>query len=70
VLSYYWAALNLLWNGADVIQQGYTQYRDGLYRIPKLHRWDYVANGKQRIAEVASAPEEILSFNYGVEDVG
>ncbi|KAF7354785.1 hypothetical protein MSAN_01392700 [Mycena sanguinolenta] len=67
--SYYLAALHLLWNGGDVIQQGYTKYRDGLFRIPKLHRWDYVANGKQRIAEVASAPEEILSFNYGVEDI-
>ncbi|KAF8211729.1 cytochrome P450 [Mycena galopus ATCC 62051] len=49
--SYYFAALHLLWNGADVIQRAYTQYHEGLFRIPKLHRWDYVANGKQRIAE-------------------
>ncbi|KAJ7937288.1 cytochrome P450 [Mycena leptocephala] len=69
LISYYLAALHLLRNAADVIQRGYTQYHNGIFRIPKLHRWDYVANGKQRIAEVASAPEDVLSFNYGVEDI-
>ncbi|KAK7061206.1 cytochrome P450 [Favolaschia claudopus] len=69
IFTYHLAALRLLWNGADVIQRGYTEYRDGLYRIPKLYRWDYVANGKKRIAEVADAPEDVLSFNYGVEDI-
>ncbi|KAJ7506206.1 cytochrome P450 [Mycena galericulata] len=66
-ISSYWAALKLLRNAADTIQQGYTQYYNGVFRVPTLFRWDYVANGPQRIAEVASASEDVLSFHHGAE---
>ncbi|KAJ7503871.1 cytochrome P450 [Mycena galericulata] len=67
-ISSCWAALQLLHHAADVIQLGYSRYCNGVFRVPTLFRWDYVANGPQRIAEVASAPEDVLSFNHGVED--
>ncbi|KAJ6558751.1 cytochrome P450 [Mycena vulgaris] len=68
VISSYLAALHWIRDATDVIHQGYYQYRDGVFRISTLFRWDFVANGPQRIAEIASAPEHILSFNEGVAD--
>ncbi|KAJ7652562.1 cytochrome P450, partial [Mycena rosella] len=66
IISSYIVALKFLLHAPDMIHQGYYQYRDGVFRVPKLFRWDYVANGTQHIAEVASAPEDVLSFNEGV----
>ncbi|KAJ6570549.1 cytochrome P450 [Mycena vulgaris] len=68
VISSYLAALHWLRDATDVIHQGYYQYRDGVFRVATLFRWDFVANGPQRIAEIASAPEHILSFNEAAED--
>ncbi|KAJ7720374.1 cytochrome P450 [Mycena maculata] len=68
-ISSYLAAVNLIGHATDVIQQGYLQYRNGVFRIPTLFRWDYVASGPQRVAEIAAAPEHILSFQEGVADV-
>jgi hypothetical protein len=53
-----------------VITQGYYEYRNSVFRVPTLFRWDYVANGSKRILEIASASEHILSFQQGVADVG
>ncbi|KAJ7687915.1 cytochrome P450 [Mycena rosella] len=68
VISSYTAALHYLRHATDVIQQGYQKYPDGVFRVPTLVRWDYVANGAQRLAELSSAPDHILSFNEGASD--
>ncbi|KAJ6468013.1 cytochrome P450 [Mycena vitilis] len=68
-VSSYFSAVNLLGHASEVIQQGYLQYRDGVFRIPTLFRWDYVASGPRRVAEIAAAAENILSFQEGVADV-
>ncbi|KAJ7501718.1 cytochrome P450 [Mycena galericulata] len=68
-ISSYLAALHYLGHGKDVIQQGYYRYSDGVFRVPTLFRWDYVASGPWRTAEIASAPEHILSFNQGAADI-
>ncbi|KAJ7486984.1 cytochrome P450 [Mycena latifolia] len=63
VISSYVAALYFLRHGGDVIDEGYHRYPDGVFRVPTLFRWDYIANGRQRVAEIAAAPEDVLSFN-------
>ncbi|KAJ7458885.1 cytochrome P450 [Mycena latifolia] len=68
VISSYISALRFLFRATDVLQQGYSQYRDGIFRVPTLFRWYYVACGPQRFAELASAPEDILSLNAGFAD--
>ncbi|KAJ6605583.1 cytochrome P450 [Mycena vulgaris] len=62
------AALQFMRHATDVIQQGYDRYPGGIFRTPTFFRWDYVANGSQRIKEIASAPESILSFNEATAD--
>ncbi|KAJ7473570.1 cytochrome P450 [Mycena latifolia] len=68
-IASYIPALHFLLHAPDVVHQGYYQYRDGVFRVRRLFRWDYVANGAQRIAEIAAAPEGILSFYGGLVDL-
>ncbi|KAJ7902538.1 cytochrome P450 [Mycena olivaceomarginata] len=68
LISSYVAALHFLYNATDVINQGYREYRNGVFLVPTLLRWDYVANGRKRIEEVASAPEHVLSLEESVAD--
>lgn len=68
-ISSYLGAIHFLRNATEVVQQGYNKHPDGVFRVPTLFHWEYVVNGPQRIAEVAAAPEEILSFKEGVSDV-
>ncbi|KAJ7208985.1 cytochrome P450 [Mycena pura] len=63
------AALHFLRHGQQVISTGYSKYRNGVFRVPMLFRWDYIANGPERVREIVSAPEHVLSFDEGVSDV-
>ncbi|KAJ7454170.1 cytochrome P450 [Mycena latifolia] len=67
-ISSYLPALHFVFHAKDVLHRGYSQYRDGVFRVPTLFRWDYVACGAQRVAEIVSAPDHILSFVEGADD--
>lgn len=69
LISSYIAALHFLRNATEVVNLGYYQYRNGVFRVPTFLRWDYVANGRKRIEEVAAAPEHILSVEESVAEV-
>ncbi|KAJ6578740.1 cytochrome P450 [Mycena vulgaris] len=66
LLSSYAAAFRFLHSPMDVVQEGYDQYRDGVFRVPRLFRWDYVVSGGKRVSEVGAAPASVLSFYEGV----
>ncbi|KAJ7196258.1 cytochrome P450 [Mycena pura] len=68
-LLYYVAALRFLRNGFDVVNQGYYQHRNGVFRVPGLFRWEYIANGPQHTAEMAAAPDDSLSFMEALRDI-
>lgn len=69
LLSSYIGVYRYLVEAPAIISRGSKQYRDGVYRVPRLFRWDYVVEGRQRIAELAAAPENVLSFLEGVAEV-
>jgi hypothetical protein len=64
------AALRFLQHSREIISAGYSQDRNGIFRFPRLSRWEYVANGRDRVLEVAAAPAHILSFDEPIWDVG
>ncbi|KAJ6567533.1 cytochrome P450 [Mycena sp. CBHHK59/15] len=68
LVSSYAAAFHYLRHATSVVQQGYEEHRDGVFRVPRPFRWDFIANGSKRGAEIASAPEHILSFYEGNDD--
>jgi hypothetical protein len=51
------------------VSRGYYEYRDGVVRVPRLLRWEYIGFGPKRVAEVAAASDDVLSFQEGAEDV-
>ncbi|KAJ7146844.1 cytochrome P450 [Mycena epipterygia] len=68
LLSSYIAVYRYFRYGADIIQKGSEQYPNGVFRVPRFFVWQYVVDGKQRIGELAAAPENVLSFMHGVSE--
>ncbi|KAJ7629833.1 cytochrome P450 [Mycena rosella] len=68
LIASYRSALRVLGHGAELVRRGYTQHRTGVYRMPMLLRWEYVANAPAHIAEIAAAPEDVLSFHLGAAE--
>ncbi|KAJ6585896.1 cytochrome P450 [Mycena capillaripes] len=68
LISSYMAALRFLQHSTEIISAGYSQDRNGIFRFPRLSRWEYVANGRDHVLEVASAPAHILSLDEPIWD--
>jgi hypothetical protein len=68
-LSSYLTALRLFYRSREILGLGYNQDRNGVFRVPRLFRWEYVVNGRKRVLELADAPEHVLSVDEPVVDV-
>jgi hypothetical protein len=68
-LSSYLDALNFLHNAPELIQRGYDQYPEGIFRVARLFKWEYVVCGPKLIKDLGGAPEHVVSFTEGVEEV-
>jgi hypothetical protein len=44
-------------HAADMVQKGCEEHRNGVFRVPDLLRWEYVANGPKLTAKIIAAPE-------------
>ncbi|KAG5651328.1 hypothetical protein H0H81_009081 [Sphagnurus paluster] len=67
ILSYI-GAFEFLFNAQKMVQRGYDQYRNGIFKIPNLDRWRVVVTGKDAIEMVRKTPEDILSFQDAVNE--
>ncbi|KAJ7241340.1 cytochrome P450 [Mycena haematopus] len=61
-LANYWDGFKFLHHAPELIQRGYDLYPEGVFRVARLFRWEYVVCGQQLIREVAGAPENVISF--------
>ncbi|KAJ7767232.1 cytochrome P450 [Mycena metata] len=71
LLSSYRDALGFLANAPTLIQQGYDEHHghQGVFRVARLFRWEYVVCGPKLVKEVGAAPDHVLSFHAGVQEV-
>ncbi|KAJ7192114.1 cytochrome P450 [Mycena pura] len=67
-LASFWDGYKFLANAPDMIQAGYTQYPNGIFRVARFSHWLVVVSHPKFVKEVGGAPEHILSFHEGVED--
>ncbi|KAK7007969.1 cytochrome P450 [Favolaschia claudopus] len=67
-LSSYRDALKFMHHAAELTQRGYDQYPNGIFRIARLFRWEYVVTGPRLIKDIAGAPEHVISFVEGVAE--
>ncbi|KAJ7882345.1 cytochrome P450 [Mycena olivaceomarginata] len=63
----YWNGFKFLANAPDLIQAGYNQYPEGVFRVARRFYWLVVVSNPQLVKEVGAAPENILSFHEGVQ---
>ncbi|KAJ7745609.1 cytochrome P450 [Mycena olivaceomarginata] len=63
----YWNGFKFLANAPDLIQAGYNQYPEGVFRVARMFDWLVVVSNPQLVKEVGAAPENILSFHEGVQ---
>ncbi|KAJ7434826.1 cytochrome P450 [Mycena galericulata] len=68
LISSYAGAYHYFFHVADVVRDGYIKDPNGVFRVPRPWRWDYVANGTKRIAEICAAPDDVLSFYDGAQE--
>jgi cytochrome P450 len=68
-LSSFQDALKFLRDTPSLIQRGYDQYPEGIFKVARLYRWEYIVCGQKLTKEVGNTPENILSFYAGVEEV-
>jgi hypothetical protein len=50
-------------------EEGYRKFPDGLFRVPNVDRWNVMATGHALMDEIASAPENELSFYNSINEV-
>ncbi|KAJ7101571.1 cytochrome P450 [Mycena belliarum] len=67
--SSYWDGYKYLAHATELIQAGYDQYPNGIFRVAQLFHWDYIVCGNKLVGELGNAPESVLSFSEGVEEL-
>ncbi|KAJ6562634.1 hypothetical protein B0H19DRAFT_1069235 [Mycena capillaripes] len=69
--SYYAAAFKFFLHASNIVGKGYDENRDGVFRVLRLGvlRWDYIANGPKRTAEMAAVSDDVLTFQHGAQDI-
>ncbi|KAJ7933063.1 cytochrome P450 [Mycena leptocephala] len=67
-LSSYRDAFKFLVNGQELVQRGYDQYPEGIFRIARLYDWQYVVCGSKYIKDIGGAPENVISFHEAIEE--
>ncbi|KAF7367730.1 hypothetical protein MSAN_00836900 [Mycena sanguinolenta] len=63
-----WDGLRFIHQAPELIQRGYELYPEGIFRVARLFRWEYVVCGPKLIKDVAGAPEHVVSFAEGAEE--
>ncbi|KAF7367745.1 hypothetical protein MSAN_00838400 [Mycena sanguinolenta] len=64
-----WDGFRFIRHAPEFIQRGYDMYPEGIFRVARLFRWEYVVCGQKLIKDIADAPEHVLSLTEGIEEV-
>ncbi|KZT23027.1 cytochrome P450 [Neolentinus lepideus HHB14362 ss-1] len=68
-LTSYIGALQFMFRGRDMIQEGYERYQGGWFKVPILDRWMVVVSGKKLSDELRAAPDDIFSLDLALVDM-
>ncbi|KAF7367750.1 hypothetical protein MSAN_00838900 [Mycena sanguinolenta] len=67
-LASWWDGFRFIHQAPGLIQRGYDLYPEGIFRVARLFRWEYVVCGQKLIKDIAGAPEHVVSFTEGIEE--
>ncbi|KAJ7873317.1 cytochrome P450 [Mycena olivaceomarginata] len=57
-----------IFGAKELCEEGYRKFPDGLFRVPNVDRWNVMATGHALMDEIASAPENELSFYNSINE--
>lgn len=67
ILSYI-GAFRFFTGARDLVQQGYSQFKGGVFKIARIDRWLVVVTGPKFMEEFRTAPDDVLSFTAATTD--
>jgi cytochrome P450 len=62
LLSYYLGAAKFAGSSYPIFEEGYTRFKNGVFRIPSFYGWWVVVSGPQLTEELRTLPEEVASL--------
>ncbi|CCM06932.1 uncharacterized protein FIBRA_09244 [Fibroporia radiculosa] len=68
LLSYVGAFRTLLYS-KDVLQEGYSKYKGGVFKIAELNCWIVLVTGSELVEELRKVPDSILSFPVALQEL-
>ncbi|KAJ7123072.1 cytochrome P450 [Mycena epipterygia] len=69
ILSAYVTAFKFMVDAGSVLQSGYENYTNGVFKIPQIDRWIVIVTGSDMLDALRSAPENILSMEAAMTDL-
>ncbi|RDX42957.1 cytochrome P450 [Lentinus brumalis] len=64
----YFAAFNFMRNTKQILNEGYSKFYNGTYKVAMADKWLVVVSGPKMIDELRRRPDEELSFIASVDD--
>ncbi|KAF7317577.1 hypothetical protein MKEN_00844700 [Mycena kentingensis (nom. inval.)] len=61
-------AIKFFMDAPELVQAGYDNNPEGVFRLSRIYYWQYVVCGTKLVKEVGNIPNHILSFEKGVEE--
>ncbi|KAG5644943.1 hypothetical protein DXG03_007408 [Asterophora parasitica] len=63
ILTSYLGAYKVLFNARDMIQEGYSKYRGGIFKVPGISSWIIVVSGPKLVDELRKAKDAEISLH-------
>ncbi|KAJ3478574.1 hypothetical protein NLI96_g9659 [Meripilus lineatus] len=61
LLSYY-GALKFIYQGREMMQEGYNRYKGSVFKLPQLFRWHVIVTAPKLVDEIRRAGDDELNF--------
>ncbi|KAF9233509.1 cytochrome P450 [Melanogaster broomeanus] len=68
-LGSWWAGVKFMFNGTDVIQEGYKKYKAVPFKVATLTGWMVIVSGRQCYEDILSVPDDVLSIMEALNDI-
>ncbi|TDL17296.1 cytochrome P450 [Rickenella mellea] len=68
LISSYVGAFRWVSDAHSILDEGYSKYKNGIFKISQVDRWHVIISGSQLVEEVRLAPEEKLSLMAAIAE--
>ncbi|KAG6908657.1 hypothetical protein DXG01_003751 [Tephrocybe rancida] len=59
---------SLLFDSSNLIQEGYEQFKCGIFKVADFRSWTVIVSGPDLIEDIRKAPEDVLVFEAAIDE--